>query len=368
MNRKSYLLAGSAIVLGGVVAASAASAATYTYGANAAGNTVVIAQATSQASTQTTNLIGSRVSSAVSSAVSGSLGGASAGPTGGGFTPGVQQQGTLVSSDAGQGRASGSAPRRTGVWLNGGYTWLENKQAGANFDGGITNVMGGIDYLVQNNVLVGVSAGYEHQDITTKFNSGTLKGDGLTIAPYFAFILNKNINFDASIGHSWVNYDMTRSGGAVTGSTDGDRWFGIANANYTTSINNWQLGASLGYLYSMEKQDAYHESNGNAIDEASTHLGQARLGGKVGYVAATNFGYLNPYTSARLEYDVVKDHAGTIDAQGTLANSDDFGVTFGLGMNAGIGENTTLNLEGTTTQFREDQSVYGVSGTVRYKF
>lgn len=374
MALKKQIIVGVGALAGSVAVSGVAHAGTYTYGANAAGNVVVIAEATKVASSQAAGLIGSRVSNAVSSAIGGGFGGG--GGAGGGMGLNVNRQSSLAPSGNGltaglgdgKGKASGSAPQRAGVWLNGAYNWLENKQEGAKFDGGITNVMGGADYLVTDRILVGLAAGYENQDIKTKFNNGKMEGNGLTLAPYFAFILNKNISFDLTVGHSWVDYDVSRGNGSITGSTNGDRWFSTVNANYGTTINNWQLGAALGYLYTQEKQDAYNESNGNRVDATDTHLGQARLTGKVGYLAPTSFGYLNPYGSARLEYDLVKDAPGTVDAAGTLASHDNFGVTFGLGVAAGIGDATTVNLEGTTTQFRDNQNVYGVSGTVRYKF
>lgn len=376
MKVKTYII-GTAAVVGTVagMSGSAMAAASYTYGANAAGNTVTAPLVTQEATKTTASLISGRVSAAVSGATGGGGVGGGGAPGGGGlFAPTNSSslmpngKGYAGGNGDGKGKASGSAPRNFGVWLNGAGTWLENEQANAEFKGSIYNVMGGADYLIKDRFLVGLSAGYERADIKTTFNSGKLESDGFTVAPYFAFILNKNVSFDVSVGHSWVDYDVSRGSGAVTGNTSGDRWFGTANANYTTSINNWQLGATLGYLYTMEKQDAYTESNGGQVGEVSVHLGQARLGGKVGYLAPTSFGYLNPYGSARLEYDVVKDGPGVVDAAGTKANDDDFGVTFGLGVAAGIGEATTINVEATTTQFRDDLKNYGVSGTVRYRF
>lgn len=365
MGLKKNLLMSAVVAVGGVAVTGNAHAA-YSYGANAASNTIVAPKAVETASTQAASLVSTRVSQAVSGATGGVAPGVSV-PLGQvSLVPGGK--GLAVGNGDGKGKASGSAPRRVGVWLNGSYTWIENEQANSNFDGQILNVMGGADYLVSDRVLVGLSGGYENQDIKTKFNNGKLEGDGFTVAPYFAFILNKNVNFDVSVGHSWIDYDVSRNGSSVTGSTTGDRWFGSANANYVTSVNNWQLGATAGYLYTMENQDGYTESDGSAVSEVGVHLGQARLSGKLGYLFPASFGYVNPYGTARLEYDVLKDEAGIIDAAGTKANDDKFGVTFGLGVSAGIGEATSINLEGTTTQFREEMNAYGVSGTVRYKF
>lgn len=372
MKVRTYII-GTAAAVGTVAGLSGAATAAETYG-----NVVTAPLVTQEATKTTASLISGRVSAAVSGATGGAFSGGVGGGVGGGggglFAP--SNSSSLMPNGKGyaggngdsKGKASGSAPRNFGVWLNGAGTWLENEQASAEFKGNIYNVMGGADYLIKDRFLVGLSAGYERADIKTKFNNGKLESDGFTVAPYFAFILNKNISFDVSVGHSWIDYDISRTSNAVSGSTTGDRWFGTTNANYTTSINNWQLGATLGYLYTMEKQDAYKESTGGSVDEVGVHLGQARLGGKVGYLAPTSFGYLNPYGSARLEYDVVKDAPGVINAAGTKANDDDFGVTFGLGVAAGIGQSTTINVEATSTQFRDDLKNYGVSSTVRYRF
>jgi len=369
MQFKKHLLTSSVAIAGSVFVAGAAHASSYAYGTNAASNTVVAPKVVQTASTQTASLISSRVSAAVSGAT-GTIapGGGPSAPVGGPAPVSLIPGGKGFSAGNGDGKASGSAPKRFGVWANASYTYLENTQANSNFDGDVVNAMAGADYLLTDRILVGLALGYENQDITTKFNAGKLEGNGFTVSPYVAFILNKNISFDLTIGHSWVDYDVSRSNGTITGSTEGDRWFGVANANFTTNINRWQLGATAGYLYTQEKQDAYNESNGRGVDSVYVHLGQARLTGKAGYLIPTGFGYLNPYGSARIEYDVVKNPAAVIDASGTKASNDDFGVTFGLGVSAGIGDSTTVNLEGNTTQFREDLNVYGVSGNVRYKF
>jgi len=364
LNLKTVALLTTAIVS----FSGSAMASSYSYGTNAAGTTVTAPEVTKQASAQTAGLISARVSSAVSSATGNISAGAAPAPAPISTpTPTSSlQPGDKVSFSTGNTSAAGDVAKRFGAWANAGVTHINNDQAGSEFSGNILTGLVGGDYLVNDYLLVGLSGGYEHGDIDTTYNNGTLTSSGVTVAPYLAVIINKYFSIDTSFGHTWVSYD--ESHGGVTGSTNGSRYFATVNGNANTMIDNWQLGSSLGFLYTKEDQDAYSESNGTAVGKVKVRLGQARATERLGYLAPVSWGYVNPYGWARLEYDVSKTAAGVIDSKGTLASHSNFGTTFGLGVNFGLGDYTTLNVEGTTTQFRENLQVYGGTATIRVKF
>jgi len=345
------------------------------YGSNAASNTVVAPQVNQVAAQQSASLISGRVSQAVAN-VSGNIGGnlgsgGTGGGGGGGFgggSPGAPSQGPRSNID-GSGRAAGNEPLRFGVWSNASYAWLSDSQANANFDAGILDALVGADYMVTDSLLIGLAGGYESSDVKTIFNQGTLKGQGWALAPYGAWVINRNFNIDASFGGARLDYDMTRLNSAVSGHTNGARWFGSINGNANFMLDDhWTVGAALGFLYVKEDQDAYTESDGSPVGKTKTRLGQMRATPKLGYRIATPFGSVTPYGSARLEYDVSKSPAQVIDGMGTLASNGRFGTTFAVGVNADVGDAVSVNIEASSAQFRKDIESTVLGGTVRYKF
>ena len=92
------------------------------------------------------------------------------------------------------GKSAGRRPR-AGLWVQGGYTLIDNDEAGGQFDGDAINVLVGLDYKpakFNGKMVIGVAAGYEKIDIVTAFNDGTFEGDGFSITPYIGYQLGRN--------------------------------------------------------------------------------------------------------------------------------------------------------------------------------
>jgi hypothetical protein len=283
----------------------------------------------------------------------------------------TNNQGGTASLDDGTNKAAGSSPMSKGLWFNVSGTQVRDSHTGANYDGPIYDALVGFDTRVTDQLLLGVAAGYEHIDITTGYNNGSLTGDSWTIAPYAAFQINQMFSIDATIGHTWASYDTDHASffGGNTGSTDGDRWFGAANIVAKQAVSQWRLSETLGYFYVTETQDSYTETGigGVFVPESTRHLGQIRAGGKVGYYIPTIYGYLQPYVSGRAEFDVDKSSDQIITAGSTVSKSD-FGATFGAGLKLGVGDSLTVSGEVRSTAFRNDYQAYGASATVAFKF
>ncbi|MGE5477535.1 MAG: autotransporter outer membrane beta-barrel domain-containing protein [Bacteroidales bacterium] len=366
---------GTLLMLIGCLAPFAAHAAN-TYGSTAPSATVA-PQVVQQASTQASNLLAGRISQAVSN-VTGSLGGGGFGGGGGGmggggmgggggFSPTPGPRSEVIGGNA---KAAGDPVGKTAFWVNGGNAWVSNDQSGVNFSGTIQTGLVGMDHQFNDRILGGVALGYEHPDIKTKFNAGTFEGNNWAVSPYVGYIINNVFSVNAVAGYTWVNYDTTRSNGAVSGSISGERMFGNLNAVAATRIDNWYLGSTIGYMYLLETQEAYTERGTGAVSnpENQIRLGQWRWTNKVGHSFIEEWGGYMPYASVRLEYDSSHTPSGVADAIGTPVANDRFGATFGLGADVAVGNDTTFSLEGSSTEFREHLSTYSVNGTLRVKF
>lgn len=345
-----------AAVLGAMVAGTPALASTVSND-QAKANTIVTTAVAPVASAQTASLIAGAVGGAVSGAT-GSVGGG--GAPSGGFAPGPQS----FNSRQMQGKSGGSNTADLGMWVNGIYSHVDKSEAGGEFDGDVYNFVGGVDYRITQRVVAGVALGYEHSDITTKFNSGTFKGDGFTVAPYVGVSLTPNWSADLSVGHTWLNYDTERNNNAVNGTFDANRWFGAANLNGTYTANRFVLMPKVGVMYLNEEQDSYTDSTGAAVAGSTIKLGRASAGGSVGY----QFGSFMPYVKLIGEWDF--EHPGSVAlSNGTMSAVDDFGGVAGAGVNFNINSQLSGTVEGSYNSIgRSDLDVWSGQAKLRYKF
>lgn len=317
-------------------------------------NTQAAGAGSTQSAQATVGLIGGAIGGAVSP---------SAGPTPGGAGP-AGATSFLKTRDSGL--SGGAGDKRFGAWLQGVYTSIDNSQAGLQFDGNVYNLVGGLDYMVNDKVVVGLALGYEALDLTTVYSRGTIESEGFTVAPYVGFALNKTWSIDATAGYTWLSYDTTRNLNATRGTFDAERWFAAANLNANYAFGRVRVLPKIGVLYLEEEADAYRETGTNATSVASTttKLGRLYAGGRVGYA----FDSVMPYAKVIGEYDFEKNAAVSI-GNGRFSNDDEVGAQLGLGLDF-YGSNTVSgNVEAAyLSAGRSDLEVWSATARLRVKF
>ncbi|WP_430395893.1 autotransporter outer membrane beta-barrel domain-containing protein [Ferrovibrio sp.] len=348
----------------GLFATAPAFAASDVSNSGAVSNQAVTAVAAPIASAQTASLISGAIGSALSSGLGGGFGGSisggfriSSGPDG---NPGA----SLASMNGrDSGRAAGSADKKFGSWMQGSYASVENSQAGLQMDGNVYNLVGGLDYKLSDRFLVGLSLAYENLDLTTTFNNGSTKNDGLSVIPYVGFQLNNTWSVSASGGYGMLNYDVVRNTN-VRGSFDAERWFVSGNLNGAYNFGRWVVLPTVGVMYLEEKSDAYTESTGGLVVSNTSKLGRLSFGGNVGYA----FEKVMPYVKVVGEYDFEKN-APVALGNGTFSNDDKLGAQLGLGLNFFGAGGISGNLEGAyLSAGRQDLDVWSVSARLRATF
>ncbi len=325
-------------------------------------NAAVASQTASAASTATVGI----VSGAAGGAVSGGLVGGGGGgftPAGGGGAPstGGGPQSFLNSRDAG--RAGGAGDKRFGAWMQGAYSTVDNTQVGLQFDGSVYNLVGGLDYMVNDKVVVGVALGYEMLDITTSFNAGSIEADGFGVTPYIGISLTNAWSLDAAAGYTWLSYDTKRNTN-ITASYDAERWFVASNLTGNYASGRWRLMPKVGVLYLEEESDAYRDSTGGSLEGSVTKLGRISAGGRVGYA----FDSVMPYFKLMGEYDFEKNGSVRL-GNGTFSHDDDMGGQVGIGFDF-YGSNTLSgNVEASYNSLgRTDLDIWTTSARLRVKF
>ncbi len=271
-----------------------------------------------------------------------------------------------INTDGMRGMSAGEGQSRDGLglgfWVNGTYGLIGNTSSSSKYDGQTALVMGGVDYVLTDRIVVGVGFGIEGAYMKTKFY-GT-KGDagnvGLTIAPYLSIALMENLIFDM-VG----SVSMLNKGSTATAYNDAVRWMLSPNLTYYHLLNNWKFSGTLGLMYAREV--GYHYTNSSNLWLVSTPkakdwvLGgkpaafetcELRAGGRVGYI----FSFMEPYLGLAYLYDVAETQVDPDEVEGVI------GVDFYPL------HNFIVSLEAANSFFREDTYNARFMMNLRYEF
>jgi len=327
--------------------------------ANANSTTVSAVAALQAAATQTAGIIANRVAGAVNN---------------GSASFQVAQNGFSAST----GKAAGDESNAPAVWVAGSWTRSDDNGADTASEGDIFTGLVGVDFEAADNVVLGISAGYEDSDFDTAYNGfgsdeGSLEGKGWIIAPYAAFDLG-GVVASLSAGYTAVDYDTVRydpsSGNRITGSTEADRYFVSAGLGSSYSLgNNFRLRSNASVFYASEEKDAFTETEAATSatisqDEDTTELGQAAVDFRLGYAMQQ----VEPYALVGASFDFAKSDVPLATGQTESGTQDDFAAKFGGGLILHMGEGVSGGIEAYTSEFREDYNEYNATANVRVKF
>ncbi|MCF8184142.1 MAG: autotransporter outer membrane beta-barrel domain-containing protein [Polynucleobacter sp.] len=264
------------------------------------------------------------------------------------------------------GLSAGDGLMNYGVWGSYSYSDFKNSLSSTALKGNRHNLLAGVDYSPWENTVLGVAVGYDRSDVDTAFNQGNQISTGKTIAVYAGHVLDKTWSIDASGGYSDVSDSQFRIAPAstvrVSSSPSGNRLFANLNLNATTHWQNWVFGARTGLLYARSLQKSFTESNGTAISQSITKLGQFSIGGDAAYSYAkyepfVKLFYQNDYSMQKLQV-----------ATGPQPSNDNDDFLFGLGLRYFGAKGLTGNLEFNKRLGRTHFSENTLTATMRMDF
>ncbi len=204
--------------------------------------------------------------------------------------------------------------------------------------------LAGVDYTLDNNMVIGLAVARDDSDIDLTFSGGKLSGKGYTFSPYLGVPINKNLAFDATLGfgRSDIDTQVTGNGVAITGRTKNDRTIGTLGLTYRENIGALTLSARGAYINVNDKLGAYVLSNRTLVADGKVDLSQVRLTGQAAYTIDA----FTPYVSLTYVNDIKRpDQAAMqVNSSGSFisAANDRDAWTVGLGF-----------------RFMIDRSVYG---------
>lgn len=238
----------------------------------------------------------------------------------------------------GTGAAAAPGGKQWNVWGAFSRSSIAYEFAPLNSSGQVNVYLGGIDYTFSNNVVLGVATAFDRTDIDQNAVAGTLKGEGVTVSPYLAVLINKNFSFDATLGYGRTHVDtaVPVAGVLVVGSTRSDRNLATLGMTYRATAGAWTFTGRGALLHVHDKLGAYTLSNGTFVADGTVNLTQARLTGMVAYTS----GPVTPYVSLSYINDIRRPNQAPIG--GVAAANDRDAWTPAVGI-----------------RFRADNSFYG---------
>ena len=262
----------------------------------------------------------------------------------GGQGPGGQQVAApgatrFALSAKGQTGAAGAAGgARWNGWVafsqsNVGYSFQPLNTSGTVRTGTI-----GVDYTLDNRMVVGVAVTGDDTDLALNFNGGNLKGSGWTITPYLGVPLTRNIALDATIGFGRTKVEANAAG--IGGSFNADRAVGSVGLTYRESVGNWQLSGRAALLAVSDKLGAYTLTNGTFVNGGSVDIQQLRVGGQAGY----RLGAVTPYVGLTYIYDIRRPDQQPIAGQTPANDRDAWTPVLGLRVSLSLNHHPWLNL------------------------
>ncbi|MFA7278971.1 MAG: autotransporter outer membrane beta-barrel domain-containing protein [Sterolibacterium sp.] len=263
-----------------------------------------------------------------------------------------------------KGMAAGEPTAKWNAWMNASRGYIANTFANifadTRFDGNVDNWIGGMDYGINKDLVVGVSVGYDRTKLDTHYNKGNFKSEGYMFAPYVSYQINKMFSIDAVAGYADGDTDLRSNAfGLITAKQDFERNFAAINLSAVQWIDDaWQLTGKVSYISAEEKLKHYTDSSNAFVAGQTNRLEQFRLGAQVGYWANG----IMPYIGLTYINDVNAPSTGLIN----VSNSKEaYSVATGVNV---FGKDVMGSLSYTSERGRSHSRNNVLMGSVSYRF
>lgn len=180
-----------------------------------------------------------------------------------------------------KGLAGGGAGPNLNGWISVTGNQIANDFKGSGYDGDVKGFIGGVDYTLGKDSVVGVSLASERTDLVTPYNNGSLGAKSWTLAPYLSYRFSERLTLDASAGYAWGNQHINWRFGTASRSANQNlsRKFIAANLNAERWIGDWQLSGKAGAIRAEEQLDA---NESLLAGKTTNRLTQLKLSGRAG--------------------------------------------------------------------------------------
>ncbi|MDJ0860551.1 MAG: autotransporter outer membrane beta-barrel domain-containing protein [Dinoroseobacter sp.] len=205
--------------------------------------------------------------------------------------------------DVGRNEMTFTTAPGSGAWIEGSYTRISDDTSDDQWFG---ILHGGVDTMVAQGVLVGLTAQLDRLDSTDLASGDEYKGTGWMLGPYVTAQIGQNLFIDGRLTYGTVKTDVDRGAGAGRDSYDSDRALAELAVIGDQNFGNFTFEPRAKLAWYRETSDPYNSVSLGAISKTKVELGQATLGGRVYRPGSWAGGQITPYldlTAAYTHYD-----------------------------------------------------------------
>lgn len=220
-------------------------------------------------------------------------------------------------------------PQLLDFWMKGIFTGYDNDDTRT--DGEAWVLTGGVDYVVKDDLLVGLIAGLDRGKQTSNTLASETKLGGFMVGPYVSWRLNNELTFYARA--SWGEGRQKYRVAGVTGRSKSDRVMLVGSLKGTYwPLAPVRLTPDVAVYYAAEKVQGFTDSAGRRVGSSTAELGRLEFGGEIGYRTTLDNGYLiDPYVALHGLWDFVNE--GSLQVSNNLSvNQEDFRGRVGGGV------------------------------------
>lgn len=217
---------------------------------------------------------------------------------------------------------------------------------------------GFVGYQATRDLYLTIGGIGEVSDGITPFNQGTLDSEGFGVAAGLNYRVGDNISFSVLGGYYALNYDTTRSNGAISASFDADRYFFDLSGDYDFSWDDHDTLLSAGLRYVYQDHDAYVESGGAQVPSITIWALSATASTKTYFGADPEF---RPFAEASGRVNLADDY--DMPAGVVVLDENTVAVRFGGGFNYSSPGGTTFEVGAGINL--TDEGYNGFDATVR---
>lgn len=280
-----------------------------------------------------------------------------------------------ASSD-GSDEPGGLLSDKWGLWARGNFSFGEKDATAASpaFDADQWAFVGGVDYRLSANAVIGGALSYGSSSVDFAGADGSLDTDSFAVSLYGSAYAAKNFYFDGIINVSNSSYDADRNisyvdgTGLITadakGDTDGMTLSGGLSMGYDFLAGGLTISPNIGFFYIDTTIDSFTESGAGGLnllyDEQKFKSMTGNAGLRLTYAWNVSWGVLLPHLRA----DYVREFEDDVDV---------FGVRFAADPNAASTPPVLVATDNPDTSYWRlaagfsAQFKLGVSGYIEYQ-
>lgn len=247
------------------------------------------------------------------------------------------------------------------VWTSYGFSDFENSRlvdGAISQDGHSHTVTFGADAALAEGWRGGAAFSVSRSEFDAPARGGREEETVYTISPFATVDVIGGARLTIAGGYGFGEVETSRSGGSIVGSSDVRMVFGSARLSRSwrpLADRPFVLGASFGASVSRKTRDAYVESDGSAVSEATSYSSAIAPELSAEYAFDFDGLTLTPFASAGYSHDfsaAVNGDRGSIDLAGGLRAAHPSGLS--------------LQVTGETQLGVEDYRRYGFEARLSY--